>query len=93
MLSVLEKVNGSSILDGTGVSEDDVRNAVVDFSLWADENGGRKDLLCFFDEKRRMVARRTLKMLALIGIKYMLDEYASLIRSGNDKKDNADSDT
>lgn len=80
MLSAFEKVNGISLLDGTKVNEADILAVVYKFTEFAISSGEGVRLIDFFNGKKN-VSNRTIKALALIGLKHVVDEYTELVKN------------
>lgn len=82
MLSAFEKKEGIALLDGAGVNEADILAAVYNFTNYAVSGKGGK-LIDFFNGKNN-ISRRTVRALALIGMKHVVDEYTKLVNENPD---------
>lgn len=83
MLKAYEEIQGTTLMEGTNVSESEILEAVITFNRWAIEHPG-VNLVTFF--KKRKVSTRVQQAFALLGMKAAVDEFYTNVKKEEEKK-------
>jgi len=83
MLNEFEEKNGVTLMDGTGVSEQDILENLLSFNKWAIMNKD-KSLVEYFTKKH--MNPKVIRAFALIGMKHIVGEYSEIITAHEEEK-------